>query len=63
MLAMGGLLGPVQTRLLHEKSAFSTKENTFGVGFKLQSPPAKQLCPQSQRQAIAFFALGVQRAR
>ena len=44
---MGGLLGPVQTRPYHAKSAFSVKEKTFGDGFKLivvgdskQMPPS-----------------------
>ena len=35
---MGGLLGPVHTGLLQAKSAFSAKENTFGVGFHLLRP-------------------------
>ena len=62
-VANGELMGPVQTRPFHAQSAFSLKENPFGVGFKLRSPPAKQQCPRSQRQPRAFFALGVQRAR
>ena len=62
-MAKGGLLRPVQTRHFHAQSAFSLKENTFGVGFKLGRTPAKQQCPRSQRQPRAFFALGVQRAR
>ena len=39
-LARGGLLRPVHTGLLQAKSAFSTKEKTFGVGFQLWRPPA-----------------------
>ena len=50
-LAMRGILGPVQTGLLHAKSAYSAKEKTFGVGFKLRRPPAKQQCPRSQRHS------------
>ena len=56
-LAIGGLLGPVQTGLLHATSAFSAKENTFVVGFKLRTPPAKQRCPRSQRQLSPSLAL------
>ena len=56
-------MGHVPKRPFHAQLAFSPKENTLGVGFKVRRPPAKQQCPQSQRQAIAFFALGVQRAR
>ena len=41
-LAMGRLLGQVQAMPFHAKSAVSAKENTFGVGFQLRSPPAKQ---------------------
>ena len=48
-MAMAGLLGPVQTGLLHAESAFSAKEKTFGVGFKLRRPAGKQQCPRSQR--------------
>ena len=56
-LALGGLLGPVQTGLRHAKSAFSTKEKTFGVGFNLRRPPVKQQCPRSQRQPTPSLAL------
>src|SRR5512137_2335805 len=55
---MGGLLGPVHTGLLPAKSAFSVKENTFGVGFKVRRPPAKQQCPRSQRQPRPSLAPG-----
>ena len=58
-LAVGELLGPVHTGLLQATSAFSAKEKTFGVGFQLRRPPAKQQCPQSQRQPRASMALGV----
>src|SRR5512134_1412491 len=57
-LALGGLLGPVHTGLLQAKSAFSAKEKTFGVGFQLRRPPAKQQCPRSQRQPRPSLALG-----
>ena len=57
-LGMGGLLGPVHTGLLQAKSAFCAKEKTFGVGFQLQRPPAKQQCPRSQRQPRPSLALG-----
>ena len=58
-MAMGGLLGPVETRPFHAKSDFSAKENTCGVGFQLRTPPAKQQCPRSQRQPRASLALGL----
>ena len=51
------LLGPVLTGLLHAKSAFFAKENTFGVGFKLRTPPAQQQCPRSQRQPSPSLVL------
>ena len=56
-MAMAGLLGPVQTGLLHAKSAFSAKEKTFGVGFKLRRPAGKQQCPRSQRLPRPSLAL------
>ena len=56
-LARGGLLGPVHTRLLQATSAFSAKEKTFGVGFQLRRPPAKQQCPGSRRQPSPALAL------
>ena len=43
-------MGPVHRRPFHAKSCFSTKEKTFGVGFKLGSPSANQQCPGSERQ-------------
>ena len=49
-LAIGGLLGPVNTGLLQAKSALSAKEKMPVVGFQLRRPPAKQQCPRSQRQ-------------
>src|SRR5512137_1750297 len=54
---MGGLLGPVHTGLRPAKSAFSAKENTFGGGFQLRRPPAKQQCPRSQRQPLTVCLL------
>ena len=56
-LAMAGLLGPVHPGLLEAKSALSVKEKTFGVGFKVRRPPAKQQCPRSQRQPRPSLAL------
>ena len=56
-LAMGGLLGPEHTGLIQAKSAFSAKEKTFGVGFQLPEPPAKQQCSRTQRQPIFTLAL------
>ena len=55
-LALGGLLGPVHTGLLQAKSAFCAREKTFGVGFPLRRPPAKQQCPRSQRKPRATLA-------
>ena len=52
-----GLLGPVHTGLLQATSAFSAKEKTFGVGFQLRRPPAKQQCPQSQMKPRNSLAL------
>ena len=49
-LAKGGLLGLVQTRRFPSKSAFTPKENIFGVGLWPRRPPAKQQRPWSQRQ-------------
>ena len=46
-MAMAGLLGPVQTGLLHAKSAFSVKEKMFGFGFKLRRPPAAETTSQA----------------
>jgi len=49
----------VHTGLLQAKSAFAAKENTFGVGFELRRPPAKQQCPRRQRQlAEVYIASG-----
>ena len=56
-LAMGRLLGPVQTGLLLAKLALSAKEKMFGVGFQLRRPPAKQQYPRSQRQPRPYMAL------
>ena len=56
-LDRGGWLGPVHTGLLKAKSAFSAKEKTFGVGFQLRRPPAKQQCPRSQRQPRPSLAI------
>ena len=41
-LARGGMLGPLHTGVLKATSGFSAKEKTFGVGFQLRRPPAKQ---------------------
>ena len=50
-LAMGGLQGPVETRPFHAKSAFSAKENTFGVGFQLRSPTSQAAVPTEPEAA------------
>ena len=50
-----GFMGPMRRRHFRAKSCFSTKENTFGVGFKLRRPPAKQQGPGSQRQSIPLW--------
>ena len=57
VLAMGVLLGPVHTGLHYANLDFSAKEKTFGVGFQLRRPPAKQQCPRSQRQPRPSLAL------
>ena len=62
-LAKGGLLGPVQTRTFPAKSAFSLKENMFGVGFRRRRPPTKQQGPRSQRQPRTSLANAEERAR
>ena len=56
-LAKGGLLGLVQTRRFPSKSAFTPKENIFGVGLWPRRPPAKQQRPGSQRQHRPSLAL------
>ena len=48
--ARGALLGCLRKRPSHTQSCFPAKENTLGVGFRLQRPPAKQQGPGSQRQ-------------
>ena len=45
-----GLLVPAPRRHFPTNSCFSTKQNTFGVGFTLRGPPAKQQGLGSQRQ-------------
>ena len=42
---------------VHAKLDFFTKENTFGVGFKLRRPPAKQQYTWSQKQPRSSLAL------
>ena len=54
------LLGPACRRHFRANSCFSTKENTFGVGFKLRRPPEKHQGPGRQRQSRSY---GDQRAR
>ena len=58
-----GFMGPMRRRHFPAKSCFSTKENTFGVGFKLTILPQKQQGPGSQRQPRPSLAYGDQRAR
>ena len=41
-LALGALMGPGRRRPSHAQSCFPAKENTWGVGFRLQRPTAKQ---------------------
>ena len=40
--ARGALLGYLRKRPSHTQSCFPAKENTLGVGFRLQRPPAKR---------------------
>ena len=40
--ARGTLLGYLRKRPSHTQSCFPAKENTLGVGFRLQRPPAKR---------------------
>jgi len=56
-MAKGRWLGPVQTRPFPATSAFSPKENTFGVGFRPRRPPDNQQRTQSQRQPRPSLAL------
>ena len=56
-----GFMGPMRRRHFPAKSCFSTKENTFGVGFKLTILPQKQQGPGSQRQPRPSLAYGDQR--
>ena len=58
-----GFMGPMRRRHFPAKSCFSTKENTFGVGFKLTILPQKQQGPGSQRQPRPSLAYGVQSVR
>ena len=58
-----GFMGPMRRRHFPAKSCFSTKENTFGVRFKLTILPQKQQGPGSQRQPRPSLAYGDQRAR
>ena len=60
---LGGFLGREPRRHFPANSCFSTKENTFGVGFPLSGPPAKQQGQGSQRHPRPSLAYGVQRAR
>ena len=58
-----GFMGPMRRRHFPAKSCFSTKENTFGVSFKVGRPQAKQQGSGSQRQPRPSLAYGDQRAR
>ena len=55
-----GLLGPASRIHFLAHSCIFTKGNTFGVGFNLRRPPAKQQGPGSLRQSRSY---GDQRAR
>ena len=55
-----GLMGPTPRRHCPANSCLSRKENTFGVGFPLRGPPAKQQGPGSQRQPRPSLTYGVQ---
>ena len=46
-----------------KKQPFPRKKNTFGLGFLLQTPPAKQQGSQSQRQPRPSLAFVEHRAR
>ena len=59
-MAPGGLLGPASRRHVRDNSCSSTKEKTFGVGFNVGRPPAKQHGSGRQRQSRSY---GDQRAR
>ena len=58
-----GFMGPMRRRHFPAKSCFSTKENTFGVGFPLRGTPAKQQGTGSQRQPRPTLAYGDPRVR
>ena len=58
-----GLLGPASRMHFLADSCISTKGNTFGVGFNLRRPPAKQQGPGSQRQPGPSLAYGDKKAR
>ena len=53
----------MQTRPFHAKSALSTKETTFGVGFKLRRPRAKQQSPRARGSPHPPCSCGERRAR
>ena len=54
-VANGELMGPVQTRPFHAQSAFSPKENPFGVGFKLRRPPVQAAVPTEPEAAQSLL--------
>ena len=56
-------MAPAPRRHFGANSCFSTKENTFGVGFQLRRPKAEHQGPGSQRQPRLSLAYGVQRTR
>ena len=59
----GGIAGACAQKAFYYPLLFSKKENTFGVGFPLRGPPAKQQGPGSQRQPRPSLAHGDPRAR
>ena len=56
-LARAGLIELDHLALLDAQPAFSAKGKTFGVGFQLRRPPAKEQCPRSQRQPRPSLAI------
>ena len=56
-------MGPASGRHFPANPCFAMKENTVGVEFRLNGPPAKQQGPGSQRQPRPSLAYVDQRAR
>ena len=62
-LTREALQGPGRRMPSQAQSCFHAKENTFEVGFRLRTPPAKQQGPGSQGQPRPAVPSGEQRAR